>query len=89
MSPLSYIFYIPKNQLRKTSYKKLLSLGIESMFIHKGKLFSQIDGVAEGSGSLTLYPHGPLCKSEISTNPQVFKIGSEPKLYNKTLTRIS
>ena len=44
MSPLSYIFFISK-----TNYAKLLKLSTESMFIHNGKLFSQIDGVALGN----------------------------------------
>ena len=46
MSPLSYVFYMPKHQLRKTSVKKVLKFSIEDVSIHNGKLFSQINGVA-------------------------------------------
>ena len=34
----------------KNIFKKLLKLSTEGMFIHNGKLFSQIDGVAMGLG---------------------------------------
>ena len=48
MSPLSYLYFKPRNQLYKRSLK-LLKLSTEGMFIHNGKLFSQIDGVAMGN----------------------------------------
>ena len=49
MSPLSYLFFKPRNQLHKRSLKKLLKLSTEGMFIHNDKLFSLINGVAMGN----------------------------------------
>ena len=51
MSPPSYLFYIPKNQITESIFKKLSSGG---KFIHNGTLFSHIGSVATGN------PLGPM-----------------------------
>ena len=42
-------FLQAKTLITKQIFKKLLKLSTEGMFIHNGKLFSQIDGVATGN----------------------------------------
>ena len=41
-------FVQAKKPITQNIFKKLLKLSTEGMFIHYGKLFSQIDGVAMG-----------------------------------------
>ena len=42
-------FLQAKKPITQNIFKKLLKLSTEGMFIHNGKLFSQIDGVAMGN----------------------------------------
>ena len=55
MSPLSCFFCIPKKSIVQIIFKKLLQLITEGMFIHNGKLFAQIDGVAMGNSLGTAF----------------------------------
>ena len=49
MSSPSYLFYVPKNQLRKIFSKSSSKLSTEVMIMHNEKILSLIDGVAMGN----------------------------------------